>query len=294
MASCRFLLSGAAQRVSLYAVAPVGRYKLVALFECALTRLIPALSALCLQAGFAFAQEPVRDRVVQLDIPRQQADGALTALGQQADITVLYRYDVVRPYRTNVVSGQYRLAIAVAELLKNTRLKAEFAPSGHLIVTRIEEDGQAIMVRKEPKKTVLAAVMSALFGATAAGQVWAQGGASAQTDGVNSADALLEEVIVIGVRSSVQAAQDAKRNAEFISDSYFAEDIGKSSDESIAEALQRIPGVTITRGDETGDAGTVTVRGIEPALNDIKLNGISLTSNTDDQAVDLNIWFFVN
>ena len=290
MASFRFLLSAATQRVSLYAVAPVGRYKLAVPFERALTRLIPALLALCLQAGFVFAQQPVRDRVVQLDIPRQQADGALTALGQQADITVLYRYDVVRSYRTNVVSGQYRLAIAVAELLKNTRLKAEFAPSGHLIVTRMEEDEQVIMVRKEPKKTVLAAVVSALFGAAAAGQVWGQAGASAQTDGVKSADALLEEVIVIGVRSSVQAAQDAKRNAEFISDSYFAEDIGKSSDESIAEALQRIPGVTITRGDETGDAGTVTVRGIEPALNDIKLNGISLTSSTDDQAVDLNIF----
>ena len=72
----------------------------------------------------------------------------------------------------------------------DTRLKAEFAPSGHLIVTRIEEDGQAIMVRKEPKKTVLAAVMSALFGATAAGQVRAQGGAEAD----------IEEVVVTGSR----------------------------------------------------------------------------------------------
>ena len=268
MASFRFLLSAATQRVSLYAVAPVGRYKLAVPFERALTRLIPALLALCLQAGFAFAQQPVRDRVVQLDIPRQQADGALTALGQQADITVLYRYDVVRSYRTNVVSGQYRLAIAVAELLKNTRLKAEFAPSGHLIVTRIEEDEQVIMVRKEPKKTVLATVISALFGVAAAGQVWAQSGAEAG----------IEEVVVTGVRGSIVRALDQKRNAIGVSDSISAEDIGKFPDLNLSESLQRIPGVTLNRN-TSGEGQALNVRGLGPEFTRVEVNGMSGTAN---------------
>lgn len=268
MASCRFLLSAAAQRVSLYAVAPVGRYKLAVPFERALTRLIPALLALCLQAGFVFAQQPVRDRVVQLDIPRQQADGALTALGQQADITVLYRYDVVRSYRTNVVSGQYRLAIAVAELLKNTRLKAEFAPSGHLIITEIEQDEKVKTVRKEPRKTVLAAVMSALFSATAAGQAQAQGGTEAD----------IEEVVVTGVRASIVRALDQKRNAIGVSDSISAEDIGKFPDLNLSESLQRIPGVTLNRN-TSGEGQALNVRGLGPEFTRVEVNGMSGTGN---------------
>lgn len=106
----------------------------------------------------------------------------------------------------------------------------------------------------------------------------------------DAADPALEEIVVQGVRQSIQAARDAKYLSESISDSYFAEDIGKSSDENITDALQRVPGITVTRGGENGDSGTITVRGIEPALNDIKLNGVSLTSNTDSQAVDLSLF----
>lgn len=251
MASFRFLLSAATQRVSLCTVAPVGRYKLAVPFERALTRLIAALLALCLQAGFALAQQPVRDRVVQLDIPRQQADGALTALGQQADITVLYRYDVVRPYRTNVVSGQYRLAIAVVELLKNTRLKAEFAPSGHLIVTRIEEDEQVIMVGKEPKKTVLATVISALFGAAATGQVWGQGGAEAG----------IEEVVVTGSRlargNEVSPSPVTTVNAGAI------EARGTIRIEDLLNILPQIsPSETASKANEATGTATIDLRGL--------------------------------
>ena len=68
------------------------------------------------------------------------------------------------------------------------------------------------MVRKEPKKTVLATVISALFGAAAAGQVRAQGGAEAG----------IEEVVVTGVRGSIVRALDQKRNAIGVSDSISA------------------------------------------------------------------------
>ena len=95
----------------------------------------------------------------------------------------------------------------------------------------------------------------------------------------------IEVIEVTGVRSSLTAEIAAKKSSDAISDSIIAEDIGKSSDENIAEAISRIAGVSLDEG-----GGTVTVRGIEAALNDIKLNGISMTSSTDDQAVDLSLF----
>lgn len=100
--------------------------------------------------------------------------------------------------------------------------------------------------------------------------------------------ALLEEVEVLGIRRALSSAVDAKRMADSISDSIIAEEIGKSSDENIAEALSRVSGVSIDRNGS--DNQTVTVRGIQAALNDVKLNGVSMTSNTNSQAVDLSLF----
>ncbi|WOH35720.1 TonB-dependent receptor [Thalassotalea fonticola] len=98
----------------------------------------------------------------------------------------------------------------------------------------------------------------------------------------------VEVIEVTGVRSSLTSALNAKKAADTISDSIIAEEIGKSSDENIAQALSRISGVSLDR--DGGDNQTVTVRGIQAALNDVKLNGVSMTSNTDDQAVDLSLF----
>lgn len=98
----------------------------------------------------------------------------------------------------------------------------------------------------------------------------------------------IETIEVTGVRSSLISALSAKRNAETISDSIIAEEMGKSSDENIAQALSRVSGVSLDR--DGGDNQTVTVRGMQASLNVIKLNGVSMTSNTNDQAVDLSLF----
>ena len=98
----------------------------------------------------------------------------------------------------------------------------------------------------------------------------------------------VEVIEVSGVRSSLTSALAAKKGSSSVSDSIIAEQIGKSSDENIAQALSRISGVSLDRNG--GDSQTVTVRGVQAALNDIKLNGISMTSNTGNQAVDLSLF----
>ena len=58
---------------------------------------------------------------------------------------------------------------------------------------------------------------------------------------------VLEEVVVTGIRASLEDALGRKRNADQIMDAISAEDIGKFPDENIGEALQRIPGVSLDR-----------------------------------------------
>ena len=64
----------------------------------------------------------------------------------------------------------------------------------------------------------------------------------AQSDAANQN---MEEVIVTGMRSSIQSAQELKRNADTVIDAISASDMGALPDKSVTEALQRVPGVTI-------------------------------------------------
>ncbi|GAA0527565.1 TonB-dependent receptor [Rhizomicrobium palustre] len=63
----------------------------------------------------------------------------------------------------------------------------------------------------------------------------------------------METVVVTGMRASLQSAQSIKQNADKIVDSITAVDIGALPDRSVAEALQRIPGIQITRTDAVAD-----------------------------------------
>jgi TonB-dependent receptor len=69
-----------------------------------------------------------------------------------------------------------------------------------------------------------------------------------------------EDIIVTGVRASLASAQRIKENSVQIVDSIVAQDIGKLPDNTVADALQRVTGVQVTRA--SGEAGTVLIRGL--------------------------------
>jgi TonB-dependent receptor len=56
-----------------------------------------------------------------------------------------------------------------------------------------------------------------------------------------------KDIVVTGIRQSLKTAQALKQNAEIVSDSISSEDIGALPDRSVTEALQRVPGVAISR-----------------------------------------------
>ena len=97
---------------------------------------------------------------------------------------------------------------------------------------------------------------------------------------------MVEEVIVTGVRASLEQSIDRKREANQVVDVITAEDIGKLPDQNVAESLQRVPGVQITRGsnisvgdnDGVGEGSEVSIRGTPPNLNKATINGQTIAT----------------
>lgn len=84
-------------------------------------------------------------------------------------------------------------------------------------------------------------------------------------------DQMLEEIVVTGIRASMERAMDIKRDATGVVDAISAEDMGKFPDTNLAESLQRITGVSVDRA--RGEGSNVTIRGFGGANNLVLLNG---------------------
>ncbi len=89
------------------------------------------------------------------------------------------------------------------------------------------------------------------------------------------------DIVVTGYRQSIEASLRTKREANAFIDVITAEDVGKFPDKNVADALQRMPGVIITR--DGGEGSRVSIRGLSSDLTLTELNGnfIAGTDSTD-------------
>ncbi|WP_426012200.1 TonB-dependent receptor [Caulobacter sp. DWR2-3-1b2] len=109
----------------------------------------------------------------------------------------------------------------------------------HLIHSATTRDqNQKILALKYGVSAIALSAM--LIGAPALAQT--------QTQAKPASDAqIVDEVVVTSIRKSLQSSQQLKQSSEIIGDSITSEDIGALPDRSVTEALQRIPGVAISR-----------------------------------------------
>ena len=82
----------------------------------------------------------------------------------------------------------------------------------------------------------------------------------------------VEEVVVTGFRASLQSALNIKRRENGVVDAISAEDIADFPDLNLAESLQRIPGVAITR--RSGEGRQISVRGLGSDYTRVRVNGM--------------------
>ena len=108
-----------------------------------------------------------------------------------------------------------------------------------------------------------------------------------------AADPNQPEIIVSGFRAALQSAQNIKRDADTFVDVITAEDIGALPDRSVAEALQRVPGVNIGRFEKPSDPDRFSVEGTGVIVRGLpfvrsELNGRDIFSATGGTVLSFN------
>ncbi|MET3837405.1 TonB-dependent receptor [Brevundimonas sp. UYEF29] len=83
---------------------------------------------------------------------------------------------------------------------------------------------------------------------------------------------VVDEIVVTGFRSSLQQALNIKRREAGAVDAILAEDMADFPDQNLAEAIQRLPGVTIDR--VNGQGTTISVRGLGSDFTRTRINGL--------------------
>src|SRR5581483_4252685 len=96
------------------------------------------------------------------------------------------------------------------------------------------------------------------------------------------APATASELVVTGIRESLQKAIEIKKLSDDQVDAISADDIGKLPDKNVADALQRIPGVNTTSA-ASGEGGfdendRVSIRGTSPSLTQVTVDGHSIST----------------
>lgn len=110
--------------------------------------------------------------------------------------------------------------------------------------------------------------------------------ATAQTAPAATASAGTQTITITGIRRGIESAINVKKNADGVVEAISAEDIGKLPDNSIAESIARLPGLSAQR--VAGRAQVISVRGLSPDFATSLLNGRELVSTGDNRSVEFD------
>ena len=228
----------------------------------------------------ACAATPAVAQSINFAIPGQAATTAIPEFGRQANMQILVAGPLVRNTRTTPVYGRLDVRHALDQLLQGTGLTVSSWSNGTvtLVATPPAHDTQVSF----DGSVGTAALQSA--------------DAAAPTPIGETAQ---DEIVVTGFRASQANAITLKRKSNTVRESIVAEDIANFPDLNLAESLQRVPGLSITR--EAGEGRRINVRGMGSDFTRVQLNGMEVLSNSDspmdsryqnkrDRSFDFNIF----
>lgn len=223
--------------------------------------LITSLSIVIVAGSPALAQQT---QAITFDVAQQDLPSALQDFSRQANIQILYPSEQIAKRTAPAIHGSMSAKEALAKLLSGSNLHV------------VKFDGNVVVLAvKEKKSEVQAAPAQSLAGAE------------------------VETIVINGYLESLDKARQAKRESAVISEAVVSDDIAKFPELNLAEALQRLPGVTINR--EAGEGRRLTLRGLGPDYTRVQLNGMEVLGNVDsaqdsrtqrsrDRAFDYNMF----
>lgn len=196
------------------------------------------------------------ERLFDFDLPAKPLMQTLIQVGIQVQASIVAPQEIIEGYNSSPLIGRYSLETALQKILWRT-------PLGFRILRKDNLDSIVVQIHYRPIEL------------------------PAQPKPIKSANfKTIEEIVVTGIRASYQTSTLIKRNSNSIIDVITAEDIDKFPDTNLAEALQRVPGVFVSRNN--GEGANINIRGLDEQYNFVSLNGRTLPAATapSGQAAD--------
>ena len=160
-------------------------------------------------------------------------------------------------------------------MIKGTALGSATDTDGRFVISRVPAGSQTLVITsvgfKEQEVTL---------------EVPA-GGSVTESVGLEASATQLDDLVITGLRKSQIDAINVKRSAINTKEVLTTNDIGRLPDINVAEATQRVSGVSIET--DRGEGRFVSIRGIQPALNNVTLNNTNLASSNNGRATALDL-----
>lgn len=208
------------------------------------------------------------DETVEFDIPEQDLASALTQVGIQSQREIIFADNIARGQTASGLQRRMTPEHAVDVLLAGTGLNARVNRVGAITISA--EDQAATSDEPEDGADEPVETTTGLE----------------PTSGVEDAQRL-DTVFVTGTRGALENAIDLQRDARGIVSIAASDEIGQFPDENAAEAARRLPGVSTVNN--RGEGRFISVRGAEPGLVGVSIDGISLPGQEDDRSVALDV-----
>lgn len=181
--------------------------------------------------------QPALAQVQSFNIPAQDVTHAVRLFARQGGVQILVAGSVGGGRRINAVSGKMPVGEALQRMLAHTGLAARSTGPGRYV----------IVAEERPTQT-----------------------SQAEPDTVEGP----ADIVVTGFRASQREAVAEKRAADNVVETLHANDVGKLPDQNVAEAIKRLPGLSVAN--DQGEGRYAIVRGIDPSLLNVTLNGQTL------------------
>lgn len=217
-----------------------------------LSRLLGAITLCTVVTPPAAAQ--ITTRQFTFDMPAQPLSDALLAFSRLTGLQLASSPALLKGARSRPLRGRMTAEQALAHITAGSDLDGRIIGGTVTIVRHIRGNGPVMAV-----------------GAVAQVPTEPPSLRAQPTDGTG-------DIVVTGYRESLAKAQQLKKTATGSQDVILAQDIAAFPDQNLAEALQRIPGVAITR--DSGEGRQISLRGLGADFTRTQLNGMEVLTNT--------------
>lgn len=247
----------------------------------------------------------VAETSLPISIESGQAEQRLMEFALDTGLSIVFDPNQLAGIATNRVEGNMLPSVALEQMLEGTRLVSDRdSKTGAFAVTRITGPVDANPNSNQSESNITMnnptplqnnpqnsrSLVNRILGGFMAAVVMSSTPATAQNNNSPEEVFNLEEFEVFGFRSSLAESLEAKKKANQVVDSISAEEVGQMADQNIAEALQRLSGVSLVRNNGEGEG--ITIRGLSPTFTRVEIDGrstaMTINEANPDRATNLS------